>query len=160
MSKLRLRLISLRLNRLVRDTEKEIRLGKNNRMQVDTAWEGRWDSSPLEDSWRFECPISSIRDCLLTPFYPRYKLTALAASLGLMNIEAEDNMATMDNICIKFVDWDLYWKDVSDMDVTSRNRNLEIESWVKRSFKKSHDKERLIWSWYHTVSLCYKKSRI
>ena len=52
----------------------------------------------------------------------------MAASLGLMKIEAEDNMATMDNICIKFIKGDLFWKDVSDMDVTPRNRTFKIES--------------------------------
>ena len=77
-------------------------------MIVNTDYEGKWDTSPKEVFWNSLCLVITTHDydlgysCLSLIW-----LTALAASLGLMKIDAEDNIATMDNIYINFIREDI-----------------------------------------------------
>ena len=78
-------------------------------MIVNTDYEGKWDTSPKEVFWNSLCLVITTHDYDLGySYHSLIWLTALAASLGLMKIDAEDNIATMDNIYMNFIREDFF----------------------------------------------------
>ena len=51
-----------------------------------------------------------------------------------MKIDAEDNIATMDNIYMNFIREDFLKKNVRNVDVTSKNKSFKTESWEWNEF--------------------------